>query len=84
LFLGKGGAKAADFYRAVIDHPERSGSFNQAVAYAILGRKPEALAALRAACDHHEVMMALVASEPAFASLHGDPGFREIVRKLGL
>jgi len=28
--------------------------------------------------------MARVASEPAFAVLHGDPRFREIVRKLGL
>jgi len=31
-----------------------------------------------------EVLMPLVASEPAFAVLHGDPRFREIVRKLGL
>jgi len=68
----------------VLEPRQGASFFDRARAYAMLGRKEEALGALESAFEQHEVLMALVASEPAFAVLHGDPRFREIVRKLGL
>ena len=87
LFKGKADPRAAEFYRSILDRPAGApgaSEYNRALAFAVLGRKQEALGALQSAFDAHEAMMALTASEPAFDSLHPDPRFREIVRKLGL
>src|SRR5262249_26339356 len=82
MYLGR--AAPPGFYRGILDRPEGASSYNRALAYALFGRREEAGGALRAALAERDMMMAMVASEPAFGVLHGDPGFREIVRELGL
>jgi TolB-like protein/Tfp pilus assembly protein PilF len=84
LYRGNAVAQEAQFYRSILERPEGASSYNRALAFAIFGRNEEALAALHAALAQHETMMAMTPSEPAFAKLHGDPRFQEIVRKLGL
>jgi len=50
----------------------------------VLSRGEEAARALQAAYERHEIMMPLAKTEPAFAGLHKDARFREIMRKMGL
>lgn len=71
-------------YRSILDRGERASHFHRAMAYAGLGRKDEALAALQSSYEQRDVMMPLINTEPAFAGLHRDPRFRAIVGKMGL
>jgi TolB-like protein len=63
----------------------RAGSvgFFIAVIYAALGDKDSALHWIQEAYTHHEMEIPWLKSEPQFYSLHDDPEFQEIVRKVG-
>jgi len=61
-----------------------SSPFERAESHAIAGRAVEALAALNEAYQQRDVMMPLIATEPSFAKLHGDPRFTELLGKMGL
>jgi DNA-binding winged helix-turn-helix (wHTH) protein/TolB-like protein/Tfp pilus assembly protein PilF len=58
--------------------------YYRAMAAAIRGAKSEALAALDEAMAAHNVMLAMIGTEPAFDSLRRDPHFRELQRKIGI
>jgi len=83
-YQGKASPQVTEFYRAMLQNPERSGPCNLALAHAMLGHKEDAVRALQAAYEQREIMMPLAGTEPAFAGLHGDTRFRELVRKMGL
>src|SRR5205807_5408052 len=83
-YQGKASSEVTEFYRAVLQNPERSGPYNLALAHAVLGQKQEALARLQKAYEQREVLMPLLGTEPAFSVLHGDARFRELVRRMGL
>jgi TolB-like protein/DNA-binding winged helix-turn-helix (wHTH) protein len=55
-----------------------------AAKYARLGRKDEALRYLEQAYDEHVPWLIFIQSEPDFDSLHSDPRYQAIVKKLGL
>jgi TolB-like protein/DNA-binding winged helix-turn-helix (wHTH) protein/Tfp pilus assembly protein PilF len=84
LYQGKASPKTRDFYRSLLDRKERTSFYNRALAYAVFGRKDEALRALQTSFEQREILMALLKSEPAFSELHGDARFREIVSRMGL
>jgi tetratricopeptide (TPR) repeat protein len=60
-----------------------SPSFFAAAVYAAKGEKENAVQALEKAYSDHEVEMYWLKVEPLFRSLHGDPGFENIVQKIG-
>jgi hypothetical protein len=54
-------------------------------AYALLSERDSALALLeRAEAAHEERLMVALKSWPALASLHGEPRYQAIVRRMGL
>jgi TolB-like protein/DNA-binding winged helix-turn-helix (wHTH) protein len=55
-----------------------------AETYARLGRKEEALHYLERAYDDHVPVLVFIQNEPAFDSLHDDPRYQAIVKKMGL
>ena len=55
-----------------------------AVRYARLGRKDEALRCLERAYDEHVPWLIFIQNDPDFDSLHSDPRYEAIVKKLGL
>jgi len=55
-----------------------------AICYVGLGKKGEALAWLTRACEERSAESPFAKIDPRLAGLHGEPGFREILRKLGL
>jgi hypothetical protein len=55
-----------------------------AAVYAALGEKDEAFKWLEQACDDHGGAVQAVPIRPVFRSLHSDPRFRAIVRRLGI
>jgi len=63
----------------------RAGSvgFFIAVIYAALGDKDSALHWIQEAYNYHEMEIPWLKSEPQFYSLHDDPEFKDIVRKVG-
>jgi TolB-like protein len=63
----------------------RAGSvgFFIAVIYAALGDKNSALHWIHEAYTHHEMEIPWLKSEPQFYSLHDDPEFKDILRKVG-
>ena len=63
----------------------RAGSvgFFIAVIYAALGDKDSALHWIQEAYTHHEMEIPWLKSEPQFYSLHDDPEFKDILRKVG-
>jgi tetratricopeptide (TPR) repeat protein len=63
---------------------ERLPSYTVAQTCALLGRKTEALAYLRAGVEKHEMLMVAVSVNPAFAALHAEPAFAETVARVGL
>jgi len=66
---------------------EKSGQgdpFTRATRYAFLGETAQALDALDVAYASRSTMMPLLKTEPSLESLHGEPRFRELVRKLAL
>jgi hypothetical protein len=54
-----------------------------AVIYAALGNDQSALHWLRDSYEHHEMEIPWLKTEPQFASLHKDPAFQELVKKVG-
>jgi DNA-binding winged helix-turn-helix (wHTH) protein/TolB-like protein/tetratricopeptide (TPR) repeat protein len=81
-YQGKAGPDVLEFYRRLA--AGNGNTYYRALALAVLGLKADALRELEAAYGQHNTMMPLVGTEPAFAGLHEDTRFREIVRKLGL
>lgn len=67
------------FYQSRLQSPD---PYQRALAQAIAGSQAEALKSLREAYEKREILMTMVATEPAFASLRNDPGFRDIVNKV--
>jgi Tfp pilus assembly protein PilF len=63
---------------------ERLPSYAVAQTCALLGKKAEALAYLRAAVEKHEMLLVGVAADPAFAGLRQEPGFTETLARVGL
>lgn len=63
----------------------RAGSlaFFIAVIYSALGDKTSALSWLQEAYDSHEMEMPWLKSEPQFYPLHQEPGFQDLVKKMG-
>jgi hypothetical protein len=54
-------------------------------SYALLGERDLALGALeRAEADHEERLIVALKAWPPLASLHGEPRYRAIVRRVGL
>jgi DNA-binding winged helix-turn-helix (wHTH) protein/TolB-like protein/Tfp pilus assembly protein PilF len=78
LYQGKRNERS--FFEKELAHPD---PYRQALAAAELGRKTEALAALKTARDQHHLLMPLAATEPAFASLHGEPAFQALATVQG-
>lgn len=61
------------------------GSFATSVtAYVQSGKKPEALVALQKAYERREPYMLFIKADPTLASLHNEPAFQELERKVGL
>ena len=63
----------------------RAGSvgFYIAVIYSALEDKDSALHWIHEAYTHHEMEIPWLKSEPQFYSLHDDPEFQDMVRKVG-
>ena len=75
LYQGK--HSAAAFFQGDLSNPD---PYRRALAAAELGRPGDAIAALRLARAQHHILMPLAATEPAFASLHTDRAFQQIVK----
>jgi tetratricopeptide (TPR) repeat protein len=58
-------------------------SFDEACVYAGLGDKGRAFELLNRAYENHSSPIMLLVSDYALHSLHGDPRFEELVRKIG-
>jgi TolB-like protein/Tfp pilus assembly protein PilF len=59
-------------------------SYSLAVAYISLGKKDAALARLQKAYEEREDQVGLLKIEPLFDTLHADPRFQELLRRIGL
>jgi TolB-like protein/DNA-binding winged helix-turn-helix (wHTH) protein/Flp pilus assembly protein TadD len=59
-------------------------SYSLAVAYIGLGEKDAALARLQKAYEDREDQVAVLKIEPLFDTLHADPRFQELLRRIGL
>jgi hypothetical protein len=54
------------------------------VAYIGLGERDAALARLQKAYEDREDQVALLKIEPLFDSIHSDPRFQDLLRRIGL
>jgi TolB-like protein/Tfp pilus assembly protein PilF len=59
-------------------------SYSLAVAYIGLGERDAALARLQMAYENREDQVAILRIEPLFDTLHADPRFQELLRRIGL
>jgi len=64
-----------------VDSGQASG-FELARTCASLGRKDEAVTALRAAFNSHDYMVMGISTDPILAALNGTPGFEELKREV--
>jgi TolB-like protein/DNA-binding winged helix-turn-helix (wHTH) protein/Tfp pilus assembly protein PilF len=74
-------------YRLKVQDAEKSGKadpFSMAMLHAFLGENAKALDALDEAYARRSIMLPLLKTEPAFATLHAEPRFQELARKLAL
>jgi TolB-like protein/DNA-binding winged helix-turn-helix (wHTH) protein len=74
-------------YREKLQKDENSGKadpFNLASSHVFLGEKNRALDELENAFAKHSIQMPLLRSEPTFDSLHNEPRFQALIRKLAL
>jgi len=55
-----------------------------ALAWAYLGDHAQAVKWLERSADLHELQILNLAVNPAFAELHADPGFRALIKRIGL
>ena len=69
--------------KKLCDHGELSPYF-LAETYALLGDKQAALQSLRAAYEEHSDYLTNLESDTSFASLHGEPAFRDLLSRVGL
>jgi DNA-binding winged helix-turn-helix (wHTH) protein/Tfp pilus assembly protein PilF len=51
---------------------------------ALLGKKQEALQYLKTSYDRHEERLIVVDSDPAFATLHDDPAYRDLTARINI
>ena len=58
--------------------------FDLALVYTSLGRKQEAIEHLNKALDEHSGWVIYLKVEPMFDSIHSEPGFADLVRRLNL
>jgi tetratricopeptide (TPR) repeat protein len=63
--------------------PVGSPAFHIGMIYSATGRKELALQWLQKAYANHEVEMYWLKVEPLFKSLHNDPGYKELLKKIG-
>lgn len=63
---------------------EYVSSYSLAVACVALGERDAALAQLRKAYEAREDLVAVLKIEPLFDSLHTDPRFQDLLRRIGL
>jgi Tfp pilus assembly protein PilF len=63
---------------------DRMPAYSVAQTCALLGRKGEALEYLRAALEKREMRLVGLAIDPYFAGLRGEPGFADIMARVGL
>jgi tetratricopeptide (TPR) repeat protein len=66
------------------DVSDRMGEFGRPQVYARLGDKEKALEWLERTYDERGTLGTLMNVDPAFDSLHSDPRFRDLVRRMGL
>ena len=64
-----------------VDNGQASG-FELARTCAALGRKDDAVTALKTAFTAHDYMVMTIATDPSFASLNGDPIFESLKRQV--
>jgi tetratricopeptide (TPR) repeat protein len=57
---------------------------NLAQTFALLGNKNEALRYLKAAYEQRDGSLLFVESDPEFNSLHGEPGYRDLLARMNL
>ncbi len=62
----------------------RSSHYEVARTCTLMGKQQEALDQLQAAIENREMDILAFANDPAFASLHGEPRFQELQKKLEL
>ncbi len=62
----------------------RWSHYDVAKTYTGMGKQQEALDQLQAAVDNREMDILALANDPAFASLHSEPRFQELQKKLKL
>lgn len=55
-----------------------------AICYVGLGKRDEAISWLTRACEEHSAESPFVNVDPRLSTLRTEPGFRQILRKLGL
>jgi tetratricopeptide (TPR) repeat protein len=79
FYRGTASPEMLRFYQSRLESPD---AYERALALTIAGRKPEAVLALREAYEKREILMAMVGTEPAFAGLRDEPGYREIAGKV--
>ena len=59
-------------------------SYPVAAVYAALGEKDDALARLERACDERDAWMVYLPLDPRLDSLHSDPRFTNLLRRMNL
>jgi serine/threonine protein kinase/Flp pilus assembly protein TadD len=79
-------AEAEQVLRELIDWSRRSyvPPYDIATVYAGLGNKEQALAMLEKAYEDHSMILTYLNVDPEFDSLHAEPRFKDLVRRLGL
>jgi DNA-binding winged helix-turn-helix (wHTH) protein/tetratricopeptide (TPR) repeat protein len=81
---GKGLLKALLQHQLKLYERGLLSPFFVAETYSLLGNKQEALRYLKAAYDRHTDGIAQLETDPAFANLHDEPAFRQLVADVGL
>jgi tetratricopeptide (TPR) repeat protein len=81
--------ESAQARRILTDLESRSrrqyvSSYSLAVAYISLGKRDAALAQLQKAYEQREDQVGLLKIDPLFDSLHSDPRFQELLRRIRL
>ena len=76
FYRGNMTEESLKFYRA---REASANPYERALALAVLGRKAEAVAALRESVARRQISMVMVGTEPAFSGLQSEAGYREIV-----
>jgi DNA-binding winged helix-turn-helix (wHTH) protein/TolB-like protein len=62
----------------------KSNSYHRAWQLALLGSRPEALTALEQGFAERNVMMPMIAADPAFRTIRDEPRFQRLVSRMGL